>query len=44
MKRARLEHVEENAGASDIHLSQAEIARIDAAFPRGPRRRGLPML
>jgi diketogulonate reductase-like aldo/keto reductase len=43
-KASSVEHVEENAGASDIQLSQAEIARIDAAFPRGQRRRGLPML
>lgn len=43
-KASSLEHAEENAGASDIQLSQDEIARIDAAFPRGPRRRGLPML
>ena len=43
-KASSVEHVEENAGASDIQLSQDEIARIDAAFPRGPRRRGLPML
>ncbi|MBB3320236.1 MULTISPECIES: aldo/keto reductase [unclassified Rhizobium] len=43
-KASSVEHVEENAGASGIHLSQAEIARIDAAFPRGPRRRGLPMI
>jgi diketogulonate reductase-like aldo/keto reductase len=43
-KASSVEHVEENAGASDIQLSQAEIARIDAAFPRGQPRRGLPML
>src|ERR1700722_11753664 len=43
-KASSVEHVEENAGASDIQLSQAEIARIDAAFPRGQRRHGLPML
>jgi diketogulonate reductase-like aldo/keto reductase len=43
-KASSVEHVEENAGASDIRLSQAEIARINAAFPRGPRRRGLPMI
>jgi diketogulonate reductase-like aldo/keto reductase len=43
-KASSVEHVEENAGAADIQLSQAEIARIDAAFPRGRRRRGLPML
>ena len=42
-KASSVEHVEENAGAADVQLSQAEIARIDAAFPRGPRRR-LPML
>ena len=43
-KASSVRHVEENAGASDIQLSQAEIARIDAAFPRGPRRHGLPMI
>ena len=34
----------ENAGAADLHLSEAELARIDAAFPRGARPRSLPML
>lgn len=43
-KASTVEHVEENAGASDIVLSQAEIARIDAAFPRGPRPHRLPMI
>jgi len=43
-KASSVEHVEENAGAADIQLSQAEIARIDAAFPRGQRRRELPVL
>ena len=43
-KGSSVEHVDENAGASDIQLSQAEIARIDSAFPRGPRRRALPMI
>jgi diketogulonate reductase-like aldo/keto reductase len=43
-KASSVEHVEENAGASDIQLSQAEIARINAAFPRGQGRQGLPML
>ena len=43
-KASGVEHVEENAGASDIQLSQEEIARIDAILPRGQPRRGLPML
>jgi diketogulonate reductase-like aldo/keto reductase len=43
-KAANLDHVEENAGAGDLHLSDQELARIDAAFPR-PRQQGsLPML
>ena len=37
-------HVSENAGASSLQLSDDEIARIDAALLRGPRKRGLPML
>ena len=43
-KASSVEHVEENAGACDIQLSQAEIAQIDAALPRGQPRGGLPML
>jgi diketogulonate reductase-like aldo/keto reductase len=34
----------ENAGAADLHLGPAELAMIDAHFPRGPRPRMLPML
>ena len=37
-------HAAENAGAGSLRLTQDEIARIDAAFPRGPRPRSLPML
>jgi diketogulonate reductase-like aldo/keto reductase len=37
-------HTEENAGAGDLRLSDDAIARIDAAFPRGPRPRTLPMI
>jgi diketogulonate reductase-like aldo/keto reductase len=37
-------HAAENAGAGELRLSAAEIDRIDAAFPRGPRGRSLPML
>lgn len=43
-KASTIAHVEENAGASDIDLSEAEISQIDSAFPRGRPRRGLPML
>ena len=37
-------HAEENAAAGTLHLTDAEVARIDKAFPRGPKPRGLPML
>jgi diketogulonate reductase-like aldo/keto reductase len=37
-------HAEENAGAGSLQLTEAEIARIDEAFPRGPRPRALPVL
>jgi diketogulonate reductase-like aldo/keto reductase len=37
-------HAAENAGAGDLRLTDEEIARIDDAFPRGPRPRSLPML
>lgn len=41
-KASNAEHTVENAGAGDLRLSDAEHARIDRAFPRGPRRAELP--
>lgn len=38
------EHSAENARAGDLHLTEDEIARIDQAFPLGPRPRALPVL
>lgn len=44
-KAARLEHVEENARAADLLLTEQEIRRIDEAFPPPrPRRRRVPVL
>jgi len=44
-KAAQVGHVEENAGARDLQLTDDEIRRIGEAFPaRRPRRRHLPVL
>ena len=43
-KAARAIHVEENAAAGDLELVADEITRIDAGFPRGRRRRGVPTI
>jgi diketogulonate reductase-like aldo/keto reductase len=43
-KASSVAHVEENAGAAALELSEAELAAIDAAFPPARPRRGLPML
>ena len=43
-KASKPEHAAENAGAGDLHLSAAEIALIDAAFPIGPSPRELPVI
>ena len=43
-KAASSDHAKENAKAGDILLTDTEIADVDAAFPRGPRRATLPML
>jgi len=43
-KASNPEHAEENAGAGALRLGEAELARIDAAFPLDPRPRPLPML
>jgi diketogulonate reductase-like aldo/keto reductase len=42
-KAAAIAHVEDNAGAGRLALTDADIAALDKAFPAG-RRRGLPML
>jgi diketogulonate reductase-like aldo/keto reductase len=43
-KASSPDHSAENAGAGDLRLTDDELARIDEAFPRGPRPRQLPML
>ncbi len=43
-KAARVSHVEDNARAMTLHLSDAELVQIEAAFPRGKRPRALPMI
>jgi diketogulonate reductase-like aldo/keto reductase len=43
-KAGQAEHAAENAAAGNLTLSDSEIAALDAAFPRGPKPRGLPML
>ncbi|MGA2960330.1 MAG: aldo/keto reductase [Candidatus Korobacteraceae bacterium] len=43
-KASNAEHAAENAGAGELRLTEAEVARIDGAFPRGPKPRSLPML
>jgi diketogulonate reductase-like aldo/keto reductase len=43
-KASSAAHADENAGAAEVQLTDTELARIDAAFPRGPRPDRLPML
>ncbi|MBL8551733.1 MAG: aldo/keto reductase [Hyphomonadaceae bacterium] len=43
-KAATAKHAADNAAAGELSLTDAEIARIDAAFPRGPKPRYLPTL
>lgn len=43
-KASSAEHAGENAAAGDLVLRKDEIAALDAAFPRGPKPRSLPML
>jgi diketogulonate reductase-like aldo/keto reductase len=43
-KASSAEHAEDNAGAGALRLTADELARIDRAFPLGPRPRRLPML
>ncbi|HEY4445275.1 MAG TPA: aldo/keto reductase [Steroidobacteraceae bacterium] len=43
-KASSIAHVADNAGAATVELSAAELAKIDAVFPRGRPRRGLPTI
>jgi diketogulonate reductase-like aldo/keto reductase len=43
-KASNPDHVAENARAGNLELTEAEIMRIDQAFPLGPHPRRLPML
>jgi diketogulonate reductase-like aldo/keto reductase len=43
-KASTPEHVVDNAWAGALELNGAEVARIEAAFPRGPLPRSLPMI
>lgn len=43
-KAARAEHALENAGAMELSLSEDDVRRIERAFPRGRRRKTLPMI
>jgi diketogulonate reductase-like aldo/keto reductase len=42
-KASSTAHTEENAKAGSLRLAEAELQRIDAAFPRGAVPRSLPM-
>jgi diketogulonate reductase-like aldo/keto reductase len=37
-------HAQDNAGAGELQLDAADFDAIDAAFPLGPKPRGLPMI
>jgi len=43
-KASSPERTTENAGGGALRLTDADFARIDAAFPLGPRPRRLPMI
>jgi len=44
VKASSVEHVEENAGAMSLELSDDDLARLEEAFPRGEPARELPTL
>lgn len=43
-KASSVGHATENAAAGGLQLREADLDAIDAAFPRGPKPRTLPML
>jgi diketogulonate reductase-like aldo/keto reductase len=43
-KASNIAHVVDNAGADALDLNPADLAKLDAAFPKGKPRRDLPMI
>jgi diketogulonate reductase-like aldo/keto reductase len=43
-KAVKMAHVEDNAAAMNLALSESDCNAIDAAFPRGAKRRDLPVI
>lgn len=43
-KASRVRHAEDNSSAGSLQLTEAELARIDAAFPLGAQPSRLPMI
>jgi diketogulonate reductase-like aldo/keto reductase len=43
-KASNPEHVAENAGADALALTDADVRTIERAFPRGRKRKGVPMI
>jgi diketogulonate reductase-like aldo/keto reductase len=43
-KASTPEHAADNAAAGKLVLSENDLDKLDKAFPRGPKPRGLPML
>jgi diketogulonate reductase-like aldo/keto reductase len=43
-KASSADHAAENAAAGELVLTTDDLAALDAAFPRGPKPRSLPML
>jgi diketogulonate reductase-like aldo/keto reductase len=43
-KASKLANVADNAAAGDLSLTEAELSRVDAAFPLGKPPRSLPMI
>lgn len=43
-KASHAEHTGDNAAAGDLQLTPADIAKIDATFPRGKKPSSLPMI
>lgn len=43
-KTGRPERARSNAAAAHLELSEEELTKLEEAFPRGPRRRGVPVI
>lgn len=43
-KAGKVQHIEDNAAAGDLRLDEEDLRKLEKTFPRGRRKRGVPVI